>query len=75
MASRSSSDTPLRRERIIHVASDHQEAAAWDCEQHARMTPAERHEAARMLRARVYPANAPDVRAFRECVRWFRERS
>ncbi len=50
-------------ERIVHVAHSFEEADAWDREQQARMTPQERQAAARELKRRVYPDDAPDVRA------------
>ncbi|MEM1056161.1 MAG: hypothetical protein AAGI52_11590 [Bacteroidota bacterium] len=56
---------PRRRERIVHKAHSHEAAAAWDREQQVRMTPVERQRAARVLKARVFPTDAPDVRACR----------
>ena len=53
----------LRRERIVHKATSHEAADAWDVEQHAAMTPDERRAAARVLKWRVFPPDAPDVRA------------
>ena len=53
----------MRRERIVHKAASHAEAEAWDIRQHASMTPDERRAAARTLKLRVFPPDAPDVRA------------
>lgn len=52
-----------RRTRIVHVTRSFQEAEAWDIEQQVRMTPTERMRAARALKDRCYPHDAPDVRA------------
>jgi len=52
--------------RIVHRASSHAEAAAWDVAQHASMTPEERQEVARVLKTRAYPGVHKDVR---ECHR------
>jgi hypothetical protein len=49
-------------ERVVHKAKGFREAEAWDIEQQVAMTPAERIRAAKVLRDRVYPANAKDVR-------------
>ena len=50
-------------DRVVNIARGHDEAAAWDVEQNVAMTPEERLEAARELKARAYPADAKDVRA------------
>ncbi len=50
-------------ERVVHKASNHEEARRWDIEQHTSMTPAERMRAARALKDRAYPPDAKDVRA------------
>ena len=50
-------------ERIVHKSYDHEDAAAWDVEQHVKMTPQERMRAARTLKERAYPPDAKDVRA------------
>ena len=63
MPDRPDSRSTLKQERIVHRARGHDEAAAWDREQHLRMTPDERRDAARALKARAYPPDAPDVRA------------
>ena len=53
-------------ERIVHKTRDFRAADAWDIEQHLRMTPQERMRVARMLKDRVYPPDAKDVRACHE---------
>lgn len=50
-------------ERIVRISRGHQEAAAWDVEQHIQMTVQERLAAARALKDRAYPSDAKDVRA------------
>lgn len=50
-------------ERIVRISRDHDEAAAWDVEQHVRMTPEERLRVARTLKDRAFPPDAEDVRA------------
>lgn len=49
-------------EREAHKSRSFADAAAWDREQMWAMTPDERLEIARVLRERVYGADAPDVR-------------
>ncbi len=49
-------------ERVVHRASNHAEARAWDIEQHVSMTPEERLRAARVLKDRAYPRDSKDVR-------------
>ncbi len=49
-------------ERAVHRASNHDEARAWDIEQHVRMTSEERLNAARLLKDRAYPQDSKDVR-------------
>ena len=49
-------------ERVVHRASNHAEARAWDIEQHVSMTPEERLRAARVLKDRAYPQDSKDVR-------------
>jgi hypothetical protein len=66
MSAHHGSNSRPRRERVVHKARNHEEAAAWDREQHLRMTPDERRRAARVLKERAYPPDAPDVRACRE---------
>ena len=51
-------------DRVVNKASSHAEAARWDVEQHASMTPEERLQAARAIKDRVYPPDAKDVRAW-----------
>jgi hypothetical protein len=48
---------------IVHVSKGFAEAQAWEIEQELSMTPAERQEAARYLREKVWGKNRPDVRA------------
>lgn len=52
--------------RIVHKAIGFDAAARWDHEQHLQMSPQERQRAARVLKDRAYPANAPDVRECRQ---------
>ena len=49
-------------ERVVHKASNHDEAHAWDVEQNVGMTPEERLRAARVLKDRAYPQDSKDVR-------------
>ena len=49
-------------ERVYHKAKNHKEAEAWDIDQHLRMTPEERQNAAKELRRRVYGDRTIDVR-------------
>ena len=49
-------------ERVVYRASSHDEARAWDIEQHVGMTPEERLHAARVLKDRAYPKDSKDVR-------------
>ncbi|MEL6616735.1 MAG: hypothetical protein AAFQ43_13415 [Bacteroidota bacterium] len=53
----------IRRDRTVNRAASHEEADAWDREQHASMTPDERRRVARVLKRRAYPPDAPDIRA------------
>ncbi len=55
-------------EKVVHKARSHAEAARWDREQRLQMTVLERTAAAAILRARVFGADQPDVRA------WHRKR-
>ena len=48
------------------AADNFEDAAAWDRAQHRRLSPQERQCAARVLKARAFPPDAPDVRACRE---------
>ncbi|MCE7870743.1 hypothetical protein DYH09_10225 [bacterium CPR1] len=52
-------------EKIVHLARSFEEADDWDIRQCLEMTPEERMEAARILKARLYP-EAEDVR---DCLR------
>ena len=49
-------------ERVFQKSRNFKEAEDWDILQHVRMTPAQRQEAARQFRGRVYGKDAPDVR-------------
>jgi hypothetical protein len=49
-------------ERIWNKAKNYKEAEDWDIEQHLRMTPEERQDAAKELRKRVYGNKTVDVR-------------
>ena len=49
-------------ERVVHRALSHDQARAWDIEQHVSMTPEERLRAARVLKDRAYPHDSKDVR-------------
>lgn len=51
--------------RVVHKATDFEDAARWDREQHWKMSPQERQRAARTLKRRAFPADAPDVRVCR----------
>jgi hypothetical protein len=50
-------------ERVVHKAQGFKEVEEWDIQQQISMTPEQRMRAAKELRDRFYPANAPDVRA------------
>jgi hypothetical protein len=50
---------------IVHRATTHVEALAWDIEQHLAMSPEERQRAARALKRRVWPGPNKDVRECR----------
>ena len=50
-------------ERVVHIAKGFKEADEWDIQQQVSMPPQPRLEAAKVLRARAYPADAKDVRA------------
>lgn len=49
-------------ERIVHKSRDFADADQWDAQQQLSMTPQERMRAARELKFRIYPKDAPDVR-------------
>jgi len=49
-------------ERIVHKSRGFADADKWDVEQQISMTPQERMLAARELKFRIYPEDAPDVR-------------
>lgn len=48
--------------RIVHKTTSHEEALRWDIEQHVRMAPEERMNAARILKDRAFPSDCRDVR-------------
>ena len=50
-------------ERIVYKAKNFKEAQEWDIQQHLQMTPQERLDVARLLKLKVYPPDAKDVRA------------
>ena len=50
-------------ERVVHKARAFEEAAEWDLHQHVSLSSQERLRAARTLKRRVFPDDAPDVRA------------
>jgi hypothetical protein len=50
-------------ERIGYKAHGHEQARAYDLEQHAKMTPDERRRVAKALRDRYWGTNCPDVRS------------
>lgn len=49
-------------ERIVHKSASHEKALSWDIEQHVRMSPEERMNAARILKERAFSNDAKDVR-------------
>jgi hypothetical protein len=49
-------------ERIVHKSRSFEEADRHDIQQQIEMTPQERMQAARALKERAYPVDAPDVR-------------
>ncbi|HUF49863.1 MAG TPA: hypothetical protein VMN60_03460 [Longimicrobiales bacterium] len=51
-------------ERVVHKSHRFADADGWDVEQHVSMTPEQRLRVARMLKDRVYPRDAKDVRAW-----------
>lgn len=58
-----SSSQPKRSiERIVNKADGFEAADQWDREQHRSLSPQERMQAARTLKMRAFPADAPDVR-------------
>jgi hypothetical protein len=66
MADRRGYISAMRRPKmppIVHRASNHEEARAWDIGQHVAMTPEQRQAVARTLKQRAFPADAKDVRA------------
>ncbi len=53
-------------DRVVHKAQSFGEAESWDIQQQVSMTPNERIQAAKVLKARVYGERTRDVR---ECHR------
>ncbi|HMB92497.1 MAG TPA: hypothetical protein VKP65_16710 [Rhodothermales bacterium] len=53
-------------ERIVHKTYDFEDAAQWDRQQHLSLSPQERLRAARLLKDRAFPTDAPDVRVCRK---------
>ena len=49
-------------ERIVQKSTSHEDALLWDIQQHVRMSPEERLQAARVLKERAFPPDAKDVR-------------
>lgn len=49
-------------ERVVNKAESFEAADRWDREQHLSLSPQERMSAARILKMRAFPADAPDVR-------------
>lgn len=57
---------PREIERTVHKSRDFKAATEWDVHQHLSLSPQERLRAARTLKERAFPSDAPDVR---ECHR------
>ena len=53
----------MKRSLVVHKANSFKEADEWDVKQQLAMTPQERFDAVKVLRERVYPKDAKDVRA------------
>jgi hypothetical protein len=53
-------------ERTVHKSHDFETATKWDIHQHLELSPEERLRAARMLKERAFPSDAPDVRECHE---------
>jgi len=49
-------------ERVVKKSRSFREADTWDLEQQSAMTPRQRMAAAQLLKQRVYPTSAKDVR-------------
>ena len=54
----------LSMERIVFKTKDFKEAEEHDIKQNISMTPAERQEAAKKIREKVYGKDNPDVRKY-----------
>ena len=52
-------------ERIVHKTNSFKAAAEWDIKQQTSLTPHERIHMARIMRNRIYPMPAKDVRECR----------
>lgn len=52
----------LSMKRIVNISKNAREAREWDIKQHLNMSVEERQAAARLLKARVYGKNSPDVK-------------
>jgi len=50
--------------RVVHIAKNSREAAAWNIRQCLRMTVEERQQAAWELKIRVYGDGSPDIREY-----------
>lgn len=53
-------------ERTVHKSRDVEAATEWDVYQHLSLSPQGRLRAARTLKERDYPSDAPDVRECHE---------
>jgi len=49
-------------ERVVNISKNAKETEEWDIKQQLTMTSAERQEAARILKERVYGKDVPDVK-------------
>lgn len=48
--------------RVVNISKSAKEAEEWDIRQQISMTPAQRQEAARLLKRRVYGENCLDIK-------------
>jgi hypothetical protein len=53
------------RTHIVHTSKGFAEAHAWEIAQELAMTPAERQAAAQYLKEKVWGAQPPDIRTWR----------
>jgi hypothetical protein len=51
-------------DRVVHKSYRFQDADRWDIEQQVSMTPEQRFRVAQVLKERVYPKDAKDIRAW-----------